>query len=501
MSAQDAAYPIGTRNTLPPRSVVHALPMRTGVLGSYGPTLPARTEQLGERTVWTSDEEPYGITAVERRLGESLVCCFGDRIGGTSSAPDVPELKPWLDWSRAAMLRGCGAICGPRNLTLWTDAAAACPLFYAFDPAGQPVFSTRAKLLVDLLPQPREFVFADGTRPLPGEGRSVFAGIRAVPPGTVLELERDKPRWRLRGVHRYFRLPVPQIRSMETAQVLAREALESSVRTAASDVDEVSVTLSGGVDSSSVAAIAHHLGKRVLTYTVGSPFGNEFRQAGEVAPLIGSEHHEFMMTLEDLEALLPNLILALETWDPVTLQIAAPAAFAYRKSAQMRLAGKAIFLTGYGADLIFAGVADTTLPECQLESFIRKQVRLTVPTNEFSPSYAGNHGITVRYPFWSPMMLTTALSMRARLKVCGGAVKYVLRSAAEAWLPSHVAWREKVGIHEGTSMHRLFSECLGESTWEGQNRVLRKLASRVLLEEPAVLPGIVAEEMSQCASF
>jgi carbapenam-3-carboxylate synthase len=243
-----------------------------------------------------------------------------------------------------------------------------------------------------------------------------------------------------------------------------------------------------------VAALAAQCGKRLSTYTIGSPFGNEFGPAAEVACWLHSRHHEMVMTAEDLQALLPGLIAALETWDPVTLQIAAPVAYLYRQL----MAPGTVVLTGYGADLIFAGVADASLPEEPLECEILAAVRRTVPTNEFSPAYAADHGVTVRYPFWSPAMLSTALSIRARLKVRDGAVKHVFRTAAEAWVPREIAWRSKLGIHEGSAMHRMFDECLGVRGLAAQSRALHEIAGRVLL--PPGAQRRAGQESAICAS-
>jgi carbapenam-3-carboxylate synthase len=369
-------------------------------------------------------------------------------------------------------------------------------MFYSFDEEGHPVFSSRAVLILHLVPSARAFAVPGGERPLPPEGRTVFEGVYAVPPGSIQRFARNRHGWKLESSTRYFDLPRVHVDDLATAREMTRLSLESGVGNALNHVDEVSITLSGGVDSSAVAAIANQFGRRLRTWTVGSPFGNEFAQAAEVARFVGSRHRELTMETRDLEELLPELIQTFETWDAVTLQIAAPAAFIYKKTA----AARSVFLTGYGADLLFAGVADVTLPEHMLEDSIFRQVRLTVPTNEFSASFASDYGITVRYPYWCRQVLVSALSIRARLKVRQGAVKYVLRSAALRWLPAEVASRRKVGIHEGSSMHRMFAECLGAPTLTEQTEILRSVAARVLLQNTAAAPFPTDRRVAECVS-
>jgi len=285
---------------------------------------------------------------------------------------------------------------------------------------------------------------------------------------------------------------------MEDARREVQDTLEQSVHRALADLDDVYVTLSGGVDSSAVAAIAApRMRSRLKTVTVGSPYGGEFDQAAEVAELIGTDHLQLRMDVGALRGLLPELVRALETWDPVTLQIAAPAAFIYSRIA----ARSAVVLTGYGADLVFAGISDPGTTEAALEQAVERQVRLTVPTNEFSPALADEHDVTVRYPYWSPALLSLGISIRGRLKVDGGFTKLVLRQAAEKWLPHHVAWRPKCGIHDGSAMHRLFAECLDAPTIDEQAEALRSIATRVLLDERSAAARPLGREDLECASF
>jgi carbapenam-3-carboxylate synthase len=470
--------------------------MWSGILGSYGLETSGTSIRPREFEVRTSPEQPFGMTALQRLSERVLVCCYGDLLVGAPAPPDDTDFGSWQRWMRSAMLRGCGAVCSADSLVLWTDESAICPIFFAFDRSGQPVFATEAKTLATLVPGALRFALTGCARPLPAIGRTIFEGIRSVPPGRVLELRRDRARWYLSRSTPYFNLPTAHLVDSAEARSLVKNQLEKSVQRAVEGTTELGVPLSGGVDSSSVAMIAKVMGARLDTFTVGSLFGNEFAPAADVAELLGSRHHEFVMTLEDLQDLLPDLVQSLETWDPLTIQIAAPMAFLYRRISGQR----AILLSGYGADLLFAGVANQFVSERKLEQQVLEQVRLTVATNEFSPSPAVQHGVTVRYPYWSPSMLTTGLSIRGRLKVRDGEVKHVLRSAAESWLPPKVAWRKKMGIHEGSSMHRMFTECLGVPTLAEQQIALRDIAQHVLLDIP---PAVVAArtEVAPCMSF
>jgi carbapenam-3-carboxylate synthase len=446
---------------------------------------------FGPMATWTTRPQRIGMGGFAVRTCGGLFAGHGDYAGDGCSRLEDSGPDEALTWCRDVFHRFAGAWCERDRLLLWTDPQALCPAFYAFDPAGGPVFASEAKVLLGVLPATRELGSFDG-RALPGEGETLFRGILSVPPGTVVTLVRSPGQWRRVSQKRYFHLPDQASETLpDEAQAEVAKALEASVESAVGDLEQIGIPLSGGVDSSAVAVLARPHVRNLATYTIGTPYADEFAQAREVAHLLGSDHHQLVMNAEDLKILLPHLIWAMETWDPLTLQIAAPTAFLYQ---MLRFSTcPAVFLTGYGADLIFGGTLDGRTPESVLEDVIRQQVALTVPTNEFSPVFASHHGITVRHPFWTTRMLEVGLRIRARLKLRDGHVKWVLRHAAERHLPHHVAWRQKRGIHEGSAMGELLAEALGTSDPPTQLGLLRGLAYGVLIEgtgSPIPIDGV-----------
>ena len=430
---------------------------------------------LGSARFLTGPDADLGLTGYVRRQADGVFIGCGDRLRA-SAVPETTSAEELQRWCSRQFSRFAAVYCRPGRLDLWTDEAAAFPLFYAFQADGSPVFATEAKALLGGIKGGSPLLgFAEG-RPLPGEGETVFSGIRAVPPGTRLVLARKDGRWAPQQRHVFYSLPIEPDR-IEPSRAVADVArtLEQVVQQQTEGLSRVGITLSGGLDSSSIAALARRYVPRIHTYTVGTPFGNEFEQAREVADFLGTHHRELMMEPEDVAALLPDLIWTMETWDPLTLQIAAPVAFLYNKLADE----PKLLLTGYGADLIFAGAVDPGLQdrEQELEHTVLQQVRLTVPTNELSPAFYRRLGLTVRYPFWAPAVLSLGLSLRGRLKLREGEVKWVLRRAMESVLPHRVAWRVKRGIHEGSAMARVFAVILATEDPVEQCRKLRQMAA------------------------
>jgi carbapenam-3-carboxylate synthase len=392
-----------------------------------------------------------GLSGLLATDNDTLVVGYGDRL----TDDDLELQSPWRS---RGLLRSGGVLCGPREALIWTDETAGCPVYVGFGANTSPVFSSEAKVVAALIGSAPRLIVPSTGRPLPDPYHTLFPGVFTVPAGSVLSIVPTTFGWCGLPERRYFSTTIdPTVVDREVGLRCVETALRSSIARCIEDSDTVGVSLSGGVDSSLVAKFACEHPCRVVTYTVGTPYGDEFEAAKASANIIGSEHRELLMTVADLQSLLPDLIWSMETVDLLTLQIAAPAAFLYRSAN----AYPGTFLTGYGADLLFAGVLDPDSPELEIESRTLKQVTDTVLTNEFSPAFASRCGITVRYPYWTREMLLAALSLRGRLKTHDRVPKHILRLAASSHLPLAIAWRRKIGIHEGSAMARLFADAFG----------------------------------------
>jgi asparagine synthase (glutamine-hydrolysing) len=180
----------------------------------------------------------------------------------------------------------------------------------------------------------------------------MFRGIRKLPPATLMVVEQGTVR-----ETRYWRLPTAVDRATSEREWVerVRAGLEDAVhRQMVSDVP-IGAFLSGGVDSSAVAAfMARHSDQPVRTYAIGFEGGaaeklyNELPYARQVATLLGTDHHEILVK-PDVVGLLPQLLWHLD--EPV-----ADSAFitTYLVSQFARRDVKVI-LSGVGGDELFGG--------------------------------------------------------------------------------------------------------------------------------------------------
>ena len=100
-----------------------------------------------------------------------------------------------------------------------------------------------------------------------------------------------------------------------------RDAVTNSIRRRLNADQPLAWLLSGGVDSSLVAAIsARLLGKRIRTFCCGMAGGTDLVYARQVAEHIGSDHTEVLFTAEEALAAIPDVIKTIESWDTTTVR-------------------------------------------------------------------------------------------------------------------------------------------------------------------------------------
>ena len=183
------------------------------------------------------------------------------------------------------------------------------------------------------------------------EPASMHSAVRRVESGTHFTL---RPGETLR-THRYFH-PDFAIRPVPEPDKLYRqiaEALEDSVEKHMRADPDVTVGsfLSGGIDSTAVAALAKRHKPDLLTFTTGFEREgySEIDVAAESAAAIGVEHITKVVTAEEMMETLPLIIWYLD--DPVADPALVPLYFIAREA---RKHVKAV-LSGEGADELFGG--------------------------------------------------------------------------------------------------------------------------------------------------
>mgnify|MGYP000687030246 CR=1 FL=1 len=274
--------------------------------------------------------------------------------------------------------------------------------------------------------------------------------IEAIEPGTLYDSRE--------GFREWYRMPqgAAELTPHEHVEPIAHElrlVLEAAVRKwMVADV-EVGSFLSGGLDSSVIAALAaRNLDRPLKTFSVGLEGSPDLVAARAVSEHIGSEHYELPFTAE----VLPHVVYHLESADVDLVRSALPTHFA---TTLARRHVKAV-LTGEGADELFAGYAYhhayANRPRALADELTRALGTMHNINLQRVDRITMAQGLEARTPFLDRELIDFAQSIPAALKMkidpeAGVTTeKWILRKACEDLLPHDLIWRKKAQFDEGS---------------------------------------------------
>jgi asparagine synthase (glutamine-hydrolysing) len=242
-----------------------------------------------------------------------------------------------------------------RRLLLARDRMGIKPLYWAVA-RERLLFGSEIKAILAsglIRPRANEAALPEllSTRGIAGE-ETLFLGIHKLLPGHVLIFENGR-------VHtkQYWDIPAsssPVEQGFSPASWVARfrDALEESVRLRLMADVPLGMFLSGGLDSSAIAALMARLVDRpVQTFSVAfeDQAYSELRYSREVAQAIGADAHEVVIGADEFFGALPRLLWHED--EPIAHPSSVPLYFV------SSLAGRhvKVVLTGEGSDELLAG--------------------------------------------------------------------------------------------------------------------------------------------------
>jgi asparagine synthase (glutamine-hydrolysing) len=273
--------------------------------------------------------------------------------------------------------------------------------------------------------------------------------LELVPPGHVWDS--------VDGLSRFYRVPDPVSRedlSVDEHRHRLRSAVFDAVEKRLMSDVPLGAFLSGGLDSSIIAAIAAQELPGLPTFTVGIEGSPDVLAARQVAVHIGSDHHELTIAPADVRRELPEIVYHLESFDRDVVRSAIPTWFVARLAAER----VKTVLTGEGADELLAGYAYyQQLPADRLSGELTDSVRRMHNVNlQRVDRMTMAHGLEARVPLLDTDVIAAAQQIPIGLKLRHGTTrpieKWILRSAFEDLLPAAVVWRNKAQFDEGSGI-------------------------------------------------
>ncbi|PRQ03112.1 asparagine synthetase B family protein [Enhygromyxa salina] len=397
-----------------------------------------------------------------------------------------------------------GALCLAR------DPIGERSLFYALTPAGYVFASTvRALLATGLVPRTIDPVGVAqylACAYVPGE-RTLVDGIRAVMPGEIVRLTSG-------GVTRtqYWSPPgetqmLPVSHADQLRQEL-RERIETAVLRRLNQHERMGCSLSGGLDSSLVVAVARHVSKAPLeTFSIsfGDKYPNELAWSTMVAEHCGTDHTILEISPAAVVHHMDDVAACFDR--PVGDPLSVPNGLLFREATQH----VGVLLNGEGGDPCFGGPKNLPMVLAELygdarnrpgERFQRERTYLRaherayddiaalltaeareriagdVLESELAPLFAdprwgtfvnklmmmnlvlkaghhilpkvdalsGSFGVRGRSPLLDRPVVETAFTIPPQLKLHGAVEKYLLKAAVEDLLPRPILDRPKSGM-------------------------------------------------------
>eukprot|EP01126_Amoeba_proteus_P056334 TRINITY_DN7069_c0_g1_i1.p1 TRINITY_DN7069_c0_g1~~TRINITY_DN7069_c0_g1_i1.p1 ORF type:complete len:540 (+),score=90.73 TRINITY_DN7069_c0_g1_i1:376-1995(+) len=314
------------------------------------------------------------------------------------------------------------------------DPIGVVPLYWGRDKSGAIWFASEMKALMDDCEE--LFVF---------------------PPGTYYTPESGFVRYYLPSWWDPINVPTckPDLQKI-------RDSLTTAVERRLMAEVPFGVLLSGGLDSSLVAAIATRLCKKkgllapLASFSIGlKGQSTDLVAAQKVAKFLGTKHYEFTFTVQDGIDVLKRLIWHLESFDVTTIRASTPM---FLLSRRIKAIGYKMVLSGEGSDEELAGYLyfhNAPSPaELHKETVCRVKNLHTSDCLRANKSTAA-WGLEVRVPFLDKDFIDVAMSFDPLEKMFGeGKIeKYVLRKAfdnkEDPYLPDDVLWRQKEQFSDG----------------------------------------------------
>ena len=244
-------------------------------------------------------------------------------------------------------------------------------------------------------------------------------------------------------------------------QKIVRSQLEKAVEKRLLSDRPIGCLLSGGLDSSLIAALVQKISKkRIHTFSIGMQGSPDLKYARKVANHINSIHHEIVVSEQTMLDAIPKVIEAIESFDETTVLASTPMWLLCRyisENTPIR-----VLFSGEGADeesgsYLYFNNAPT------FSDFQNECLRLLRDLHRFDvlrcEKCISAWGLEARVPFLDQDFLKEYMSIHPTLKSPQHNIKnnkptekFLLRTAFDdGLLPQEVLWRTKEAFSNGCS--------------------------------------------------
>lgn len=357
------------------------------------------------------------------------------------------------------------------------DPIGIIPLYFGHDVEGRLLVASEMKGLAD-----------------------VSDDLQAFPPGSIWHSSDEAPQRYFDADWMHADRAKPEPHSPEKL----RESFTEAVRSHLMGDVPYGLLISGGLDSSLVAALAMKFSKnrvddenqseawwpRVHSFSIGLEGSPDVAAAAKVAAQIGTVHHPLTFTIQEGLDALSEVIRHIETYDVTTIRASTPM---YLMARAIKAMGIKMVLSGEGADELFGGYLYFHMaPDAQ--EFHEETVRKVLDLSKYDCARANKSmmawGIEARVPFLHTPFIHHAMRTDAAAKMSGNGriEKHILREAFQGLLPDEVLWRQKEQFSDGVG-YGWIDSLKDEAERRVSDEEMSRAAIRFPINPPATKEG------------
>ena len=423
------------------------------------------------------------------RQGDTIVFfdgeIYNDRKPGQSDAEVVVELFQKHGRTFPGYCKGvfACAVWDGNELYLARGPVGVRPLFYGPTEDGSLAFSSEMKALIGVVKE-----------------------VEELKPNTVLSSEHG-----LNGyVVHYPDVNIPA--TPEAAAKKLRELLFEAVKRRMADGYLGGMLLSGGLDSSIIAAIANEIQKGIPAYTVGLKDGHapDIENAALMAQHLGVEHKQYLFTADEIKEMVPDAVWKLESFDEDCIS----GAISNLNASALAAKDTSCIFSGEGGDELFGGyhLLKDLPTEYERLKMMHTLVEIAYNTavQRLDRGMFGN-SLNYRTPFIDTDVVAFALQIPVQWKIRTNGngeliEKWILREAFRDLLPEKIYKRVKLRFSAGTGTDTVMDEIAADMGYvEKFNEKSRNTPAGYYLNSPKELwyyeifkekfPGLPFEKM------
>jgi len=315
-----------------------------------------------------------------------------------------------------------------QNIFCLRDVIGIKPLYYSKDKTSDAVLiASEIKSLIELTNNIKEFP--------PGSIMINFNSSKAI---KEISLENFPLSYKLEKTNIENKLENHLINSVD--------------RRTSNNFSTYGVWLSGGLDSSIIAAILKEFTEEVYTFSVGFKESPDLNSAKIVSEYLGTKHTEYELDVNELFSSIPKVIYYLESFDAPLVRSSLGNAIASKISSSAD-----VVFSGEGGDELFAGYdyfLDLDSKKSMQRELLNSVNSLHNTALQRVDRLANAYSVNIKLPILDEKLVNYSLKISPGKKVRRdkNISKYILRKVASNYLPDSIAWRKKDKFWEGAGI-------------------------------------------------